>query len=50
MLREAGGDASDDGFGRELPNVGLMRRIKTAFDPDGRLNPGRLPLGTMARA
>jgi glycolate oxidase FAD binding subunit len=43
MLREAGGDELD-GFGRTLPNAALMRRIKTAFDPDGKLAPGRLPL------
>jgi glycolate oxidase FAD binding subunit len=44
MLREAGGRADDDGFGRPLPNIDVMRRIKAAFDPDGRCNPGRLPL------
>jgi len=43
MLREAGGDGLD-GFGCPLPNVPLMRRIKAAFDPDGKLAPGRLPL------
>jgi glycolate oxidase FAD binding subunit len=50
MLREAGGEPGEDGFGRELPNVELMRRIKAAFDPAGRLNPGRLPLGTRVYA
>jgi glycolate oxidase FAD binding subunit len=50
MLREAGGDADDDGFGCALPNIALMRRIKTAFDPAGRLNPSRLPLGTRVSA
>jgi FAD/FMN-containing dehydrogenase len=44
MLREAGGAPDDDGFGRPLPNLALMRRINNAFDPDGRCNPGRLPL------
>jgi glycolate oxidase FAD binding subunit len=44
MLREAGGTANDDGFGRPLPNIAVMRRIKDAFDPAGRCNPGRLPL------
>jgi FAD/FMN-containing dehydrogenase len=44
MLREAGGAIEDDGFGRPLPNLALMRRIKDAFDPAGRCNPGRLPL------
>ena len=46
MLREAGGAHDDDGFGRALPNVELMRRIKRAFDPEWRMNPGRLPFGT----
>jgi FAD/FMN-containing dehydrogenase len=44
MLREAGGDPSDDGYGRALPNAAVMRRLKDAFDPAGRMNPGRLPL------
>lgn len=43
MLREAGGRGID-AFGRALPNVALMRRIKAAFDPTGKLAPGRLPL------
>ena len=43
MLREAGGDGID-GFGRPLPNAELMRRVKDAFDPTGKLSPGRLPL------
>jgi glycolate oxidase FAD binding subunit len=43
MLREAGG-AGLDGFGCPLPNATVMRRIKDAFDPGGKLAPGRLPL------
>jgi glycolate oxidase FAD binding subunit len=43
LLREAGGDGID-GFGSALPNRALMRRIKHAFDPTGKLAPGRLPL------
>ena len=42
MLREAG--APDlDGFGGPLPNGALMARVKVAFDPTGKLSPGRLP-------
>ena len=41
LLREKG---AGDGFGRALPNLALARRIKQAFDPDGKCNPGRLPL------
>jgi glycolate oxidase FAD binding subunit len=44
LLREAGGRPDDDGFGIRLPNATLHRRLRDAFDPDGRLNPGRLPL------
>jgi glycolate oxidase FAD binding subunit len=44
LLREAGGAPDDDGYGRPLPNVDLMRRIKIAFDPDRKLNAERLPL------
>jgi len=42
-LREAGG-AGVDGFGCDLPNTGLMRRVKDAFDPTGKLAPGQVPL------
>jgi glycolate oxidase FAD binding subunit len=42
LLREAGA-VSSDGFGRQLPNGKLMERVKTAFDPEGKLSPGRLP-------
>jgi FAD/FMN-containing dehydrogenase len=43
LLREAGA-AGTDGFGCELPNLAVMRRVKDAFDPTGKLAPGRLPL------
>ncbi|MDQ1479274.1 MAG: glycolate oxidase binding subunit [Actinomycetota bacterium] len=43
LLREAGA-AGTDGFGCELPNLAVMRRVKDAFDPAGKLAPGRLPL------
>jgi glycolate oxidase FAD binding subunit len=42
LLREAGEEV--EAFGRPMPDAALMRRIKAAFDPDGRLAPGRLPL------
>ena len=42
LLREAGG-AGIDGFGRDLPNRTVMARLKAAFDPTGKLSPGRLP-------
>jgi glycolate oxidase FAD binding subunit len=44
LLREAGGGAGFDGFGRELPDLDVARRLKRAFDPTGKLSPGRLPL------
>jgi glycolate oxidase FAD binding subunit len=43
LLREAGG-AGLDGFGIEMPNRTLMLRVRHAFDPTGKMNPGRLPL------
>src|SRR5205085_7784715 len=43
LLREAGG-GDIDGFGCDLPNAALTRRVKDAFDPAGKLAPGRLPL------
>jgi glycolate oxidase FAD binding subunit len=42
MLREAGAPEID-GFGIELPNAALVRRLKAVFDPDAKLAPGRLP-------
>lgn len=42
LLREQGDGI--DGFGAGLPNRQLMARIKTAFDPAGKLSPGRLPV------
>jgi len=43
LLREAGA-AGLDGFGCALPNGDVMARIKAAFDPAGKLAPGRLPV------
>jgi glycolate oxidase FAD binding subunit len=42
LLREAGAPGLDP-FGRPPANVALLSRIKEAFDPAGKLNPGRLP-------
>lgn len=42
LLREAGAPGLDP-FGRPPPNLALLARIKDAFDPAGKLNPGRLP-------
>jgi len=42
LLREAGAPSLDP-FGVALPNLAVMSRIKDAFDPAGKLNPGRLP-------
>jgi glycolate oxidase FAD binding subunit len=43
LVREAGCPGLDP-YGVELPNRALMRRVHDAFDPTGKLNPGRLPL------
>ena len=43
LLREAGAPGLD-GFGCALPNAPLMQRVKQAFDPQGKLAPGRLAL------
>jgi glycolate oxidase FAD binding subunit len=42
MLREAGAPGLDP-FGRPPPNLLLLTRIRDAFDPSRKLNPGRLP-------
>jgi len=43
LLREAGAPGLD-GFGVALPTAAVMARIKGAFDPAGKLAPGRLPI------
>jgi glycolate oxidase FAD binding subunit len=42
MLREAGAPGLDP-FGRPPANLDVMSRIKDAFDPTGKLSPGRFP-------
>ena len=42
LLREAGAPGVD-GYGDQLPNIGILERIRVAFDPTGKLSPGRLP-------
>jgi glycolate oxidase FAD binding subunit len=42
LLREAGA-LGVDGYGGELPNLAIVERIRAAFDPTGKLSPGRLP-------
>lgn len=42
VLREEGADVEP--FGIALPNQAVVRRLKEALDPAGKLNPGRLPL------
>jgi len=41
LLREVGA-AGLDGFGDELPNRKLLERVQAAFDPTGKLSPGRM--------
>jgi glycolate oxidase FAD binding subunit len=43
LLREARGPKGFDPFGVPVPNAELHSRIKAAFDPLGKCNPGRLP-------
>ena len=45
LLREAGAPGLD-GFGAALPNAKLAERVRAAFDPDGKLSPGRTPQET----
>ena len=42
LLREAGAPGLD-GFGAGMPNARLSARVRAAFDPEGKLSPGRLP-------
>ncbi|HMG26483.1 MAG TPA: FAD-binding protein [Acidimicrobiia bacterium] len=42
LLREAGAPGVD-GYGVPLPNLAIVERIRAAFDPTGKLSPGRLP-------
>jgi FAD/FMN-containing dehydrogenase len=42
LLREAGAPGVD-GYGTTLPNLAIVERIRAAFDPIGKLSPGRLP-------
>jgi len=43
LLREAGAPDLDP-FGLPVPNSALHERVRAAFDPLGKLNPGRLPI------
>lgn len=49
LLRVAGAPGLDT-FGTPPPGVEVMRRIKAAFDPDGRMAPGRMPFVESAPA
>jgi glycolate oxidase FAD binding subunit len=49
LLREAGAPGLD-GFGMPFPNVEVMQRVKAALDPEGRMNPGRLPIAEVVTA
>ena len=43
LLRESGA-AAVDGYGEPPPNLAVLERIRGAFDPAGKLAPGRLPV------
>ncbi|HEY3097021.1 MAG TPA: FAD-binding protein [Acidimicrobiia bacterium] len=43
LLRESGA-AGVDGYGAPPPNLAILERIRGAFDPTGKLAPGRLPI------
>jgi hypothetical protein len=42
LLREAGAPGVD-GYGAQVPNLAILERIRAAFDPNGKLAPGRMP-------
>jgi glycolate oxidase FAD binding subunit len=42
LLRESGAPGVD-GYGVPPPNLSVLERIRAAFDPTGKLSPGRLP-------
>ncbi|HKA94346.1 MAG TPA: FAD-binding protein [Acidimicrobiia bacterium] len=42
LLREAGAPGVD-GYGAPMPNLAILERIRAAFDPAGKLSPGRMP-------
>lgn len=48
LLREAGAPGLD-GFGVAPANLAVMTRVKAAFDPAGKLAPGRLPIPAVER-
>jgi glycolate oxidase FAD binding subunit len=43
LLRESGATGVD-GYGDPPPNLAILERIRGAFDPTGKLSPGRLPI------
>lgn len=49
LLREAGAPGVD-GYGAPVPNLAILERIRAAFDPTGKLSPGRLPGAPAATA